>query len=849
MKITPIRQQYLDIKHRYPDTIVFFRLGDFYETFDDDAKLVSDELQITLTSREMGKGNRIPLAGIPYHAVDNYLAKLINRGFKVAICEQLSQPGKGLVERDVIRVITPGTIIEPSLLKDNSNNFLVSLVIGDGYSGIAYIDITTGEFATTQLETGHIGNEISRLQPSELLISEGTDINFLGISATVSPIENIWFNFDDAYQALIHHFGVINLEGFGCEHLPAAVRAAGAILHYLSETQKTVLNHIEKLSTYYISSFMTLDPQTRRNLEIFTNLKIGSQKYSLLSAIDLTKTASGCRLLKMWLGQPLLDITSIMRRQNYVDCFFKNHLIRKKIIGQLSAISDMERLINRVKSEVANSRDLIALSSSLKKVVEIKVIIALIPELGELVRGLRECPGTVKVIDDSIADQIDRKDNLIKTGFSSELDELIKFSKDAKQYLANLEQEERKRTGIRSLKISYNRVFGYFIEISNSNLNMVPENYVRKQTLTNGERFYTAELKEYETAILNSQERISELESTIFKQICQQIALESEQILITSKSVAELDVFTALADTAEKYSYVKPEINDSNSILIKNGRHPVVEQNLGTDRFIPNDTVLDSSDTQIIVLTGPNMSGKSTYLRQVALIVLLAQIGSFVPAESARIGIVDRIFTRIGAQEDLATGQSTFMVEMMETANILNNATNRSLLILDEVGRGTSTYDGLSIAWAIVEYLHNKPKLQSKTLFATHYHELVELAQSLPRVKNYNLIVSEDGGKVIFLRKIMPGGADKSYGIHVAQLAGIPQSVIRRAEEILVSLEDGNKTKSDKNTSGGSEQLALFNNNNQALVEDINKLNIDSMTPLEAITALYSLKRKATEID
>ncbi|MBM4445809.1 MAG: DNA mismatch repair protein MutS [Chloroflexi bacterium] len=856
MPITPLRRQYLKIKQRYPHTIVFFRLGDFYETFDDDARTTARELEITLTSREMGKGQRVPLAGIPYHALDNYLAKLIGKGYKVAICEQMTPPGKGLVERDVIRVVTPGTVVEPGLLTDKSNNYLVSLVIDGDEAGISYVDITTGEFATAQLALSQVSDELERLHPAELLLPENLDGSLLTLPPSVTRLDDYFFDLETAAQVLIDHFAVASLEGYGCAHLPLAVRAAGAIIHYLQENQKSALGQLDHLATYATQSFMVLDAHTRNNLELFTSARWGATSGSLFSVIDLTQTAMGGRLLKKWLGQPLLDIKQLNSRQEAVTWFYQNTLIRRNIMSLLGDIADLERLVNRVRGGIATPRDLVALRSSLEKLAEVKTEI----EGSEgfpawLSSELKPCPDVVSLIERAIVDEPAatlERGGVVRAGFSKELDEIRQASSEAKSYLANLERKERECTGIKNLKVGYNRVFGYYIEVSKSNLESVPESYIRKQTLTGGERFFTPELKEYESLILNAQDRIVELETAIFRQVCQQIAGYGEQILSSAKALAEIDVFSSLAEAAVRHGYVRPELTAEDAITIRGGRHPVVERSLGSGGFIPNDAYLCNKDTQLIILTGPNMSGKSTYLKQVALIVLLAQIGSFVPADSASIGIVDRIFTRIGAQEDLAAGQSTFMVEMVEAANILNNATAKSLIILDEIGRGTSTYDGLSIAWAVAEFIHNHPRLRAKTLFATHYHELVELAGFLSRVKNFNVAVTEEEGKVIFLRKVVPGGADKSYGIHVAQLAGLPASVVHRAEEILAKLEsDQPRQKQAKAVRPKKEsppQLAMFGDKSP-LIEEISQLDVDSMSPLEAITRLYELKRKAKGAD
>jgi DNA mismatch repair protein MutS len=853
MLITPLRRQYLKIKQRYPQTIVFFRLGDFYETFDDDAKTTARELEITLTSREMGKGQRVPLAGIPFHALDNYLAKLINKGYKVAICEQMTPPGKGLVEREVIRVVTPGTVVEPGLLADKSNNYLVTLIIQGDEAGISYVDITTGEFATTQLSASQVSDELERLHPAELLLPESLDGSGLTLPASVTRLDDYWFDLEIAERTLVDHFAVASLEGYGCAHLPLAIRAAGSIIHYLQENQKAALGQLDHLATYSTQSFMVLDAHTRHNLELFASARWGASSGSLLSVIDLTNTAMGGRLLKKWLGQPLLDINQLTSRQEAVGWFYDNTLVRHEVMSLLGGVADLERLINRIRGGIATPRDLVALRFSLEKLAEIKSEIEEVEGLPALLSSdLKPCPDVVRLIEQAIVDEPGatlERGGVIKAGFSDELDEIRKASSEAKRYLANLERQERERTGIKSLKVGYNKVFGYYIEVSKSNLDLVPESYIRKQTLTGGERFFTPELKEYESVILNAQDRIVELETAIFRQVCQQIAAVGERVLSSAKALAEIDVFSSLAEVAVRYRYVRPELTGDDAITIKGGRHPVVERNMGSDGFIPNDAYLCNKDTQLIILTGPNMSGKSTYLKQVALIVLLAQVGSFVPVDSAIIGIVDRIFTRIGAQEDLAAGQSTFMVEMVEAANILNNATPKSLIILDEIGRGTSTYDGLSIAWAVAEFIHNHPRLRAKTLFATHYHELVELANFLPRIKNFNVAVVEEEGKVIFLRRVVPGGADKSYGIHVAQLAGLPASVVHRAEEVLAGLESQPRQKQHKTIRPKKEltqQIPLFGDKS-AIIEEISQLDIDSMSPLEAITRLYELKRKAKD--
>jgi DNA mismatch repair protein MutS len=852
MKETPIRSQYLRIKRQYPQAIVLFRLGDFYETFDEDARITARELEIVLTARGMGKGHKVPMAGIPYHALDNYLARLINRGYKVAICEQMTKPGetKGIVQRDVIRVVTPGTVVEPNLLNSKTNNYLASLVLDEKEAGVAYVDITTGEFAVTQLPLTRLVPEIERLKPSECIVAKSIDLSGLNLTAPVTRLEDYHFEFDAANRILLDHFKVVTLDGYGCAHLPLAVRAAGAIIQYLQDTQKSVLGQLTGLATYSTETFMALDAQTQRNLELFQSSRSGSAAGSLLSVIDLTRTAMGGRLLKKWLGQPLLDISELKQRQDGIGWFVGNSLSRNQIISLLGDIADLERLINRVRSNIALPRELVALRRSLEAIPRLKEGIG----NETLAVELKPCPDVLALITKSIEEEPSSalgEGGVIKTGFAEELDKLRSSSKNAKQYLANLERQEREKSGIKSLKVGYNKVFGYYIEVSQSNLAQVPPEYIRKQTLVGGERFITPELKEYESLILNAQDRIAELETSLFRQVCGQIAGFSQSILALAHAIADIDVLSSLAEVAVRYNYVKPELTTGNEIVINQGRHPVVERTLLSGSFIPNDTNLSNDNTQLIILTGPNMSGKSTYLRQVALIVLLAQTGSFVPASSAKIGLVDRIFTRIGAGEDIAAGQSTFMVEMVETANILNNATPRSLIILDEIGRGTSTYDGLSIARAVAEYIHNHPKLGAKTLFATHYHELVQLAGFLPRVKNFNVAVAEEGSKVIFLYKIVPGGVDKSYGIHVAQLAGLPKSVVHRAHEVLAELETDSRqpsksSRAKKSAETPTLQLPLLGQKSPVL-EELAKLDINSLSPLEALTKLYELQKKSKE--
>ncbi len=851
--MTPIRSQYLKIKRSYPQAIVFFRLGDFYETFDDDARLVSSELEITLTSREMGKGQRYPMAGIPYHALDNYLARLINKGYKVAICEQMGEPkaGKGIVEREVVRVVTPGTVVEPNLLELKTNNYLASIIVEGEEAGIAYIDITTSEFATTQIPAENVPLELERLHPSEVLIPRNAKVPQSWAPAT--QLDDERFELDTARQILLDTFDAGSLEGYGCAHLPLAIRAAGAILEYLGQTQKDALAQINSLATYSTESFMTLDAQTRRNLELFQSGRLGLTSGSLLSAIDLTRTPMGGRLLKKWLGQPLLDVDKLEQRHQAVSCFQSPR--RAEIIGLLGKLGDIERLINRVRAGIATPRELVALRHSLEQVPLLKAVLVEEEELEWLNSELKLCDDIITLISHAVVDEppVTVGDgDVIREGFASELDELRSASSNARKYLADLEKTERDRTGIKSLKVGYNKVFGYYIEVTSPHVHRVPEDYIRKQTLAGAERYFTPQLKEYESLILSAESRISELENAIFRQVCRQVGGWSDRVLGIASAIAQIDVLSAFAEVAARYGYARPELTTDDSIMISNGRHPVVERVLEDEQFVPNDVYLSNKDAQLIILTGPNMSGKSTYLRQVAIIVLLAQIGSFVPADSATIGLVDRIFTRVGLQDDLVTGQSTFMIEMLETANILNNATSKSLIILDEIGRGTSTYDGLSIAQAVAEYIHNHPRLGAKTLFATHYHELVGLAKFLPRVRNFNVAVSEEGGKVVFLRKIIPGGADKSYGIHVAQLAGLPRAVLHRADDVLTELENHTDEKAERSArrrrreKAPAEQLPLLGQTSP-VVDEILAMDVSSMTPLQAITKLYELQQKAKE--
>ena len=862
--MTPIRRQYLRIKERYPDAIVLFRLGDFYETFDEDARLASRELDIVLTSKPMGKGIKVPLAGIPAHALESYLARLIKKGHKVAICEQLSEPSasKGLVERDVVRVVTPGTLVEPSLLEQRTNNYLAAVVVDGENAGLSYVDITTGEFFTTQLPTGQLGLELDRLSPAEVVTPEGEAL-LAGMGGyPVSSIPSAAFERETARRVLLDHFGVSTIEPYGCAHLPLAVGAAGAIVEYLAGTQAPALRELDTLGTYSTEAFMVLDRQTRRNLELFQGGRWDESGPSLTSTLDLTRTPMGARLLRRWIGRPLLDMEEISRRLDAVTFFYGNLARRERTLGHLSKIADLERLVNRVRLGQANPRELVTMKGSLEAAAGLLPLFQEddAPAIAWLADGVPAQDEVVALIAAAVSPDPTGEPgdgNVINEGFSPELDELRLASRNAREYVAALERKERDRTGIRTLKVGYNRVFGYYIEVSNPNLPQVPTDYIRRQTLTGGERYITPELKEYESLIFNARERIEEMERDLYRRVCGQIAERARSVLSLAEGVGLIDVFSTFAEAAFRHGYVRPTISDGEEMDIKGGRHPVVERVMAPGTFVPNDTCLSTGESQLVVLTGPNMAGKSTYIRQVALITLMAQIGSFVPADSATLGLVDRIFTRVGLQDDLATGQSTFMVEMVETASILNQATRRSLVILDEIGRGTSTYDGMSIARSVVEYVHNSPRLGCKTLFATHYHELTQLAGTLPRVRNYSVEVSEEGGEVVFLHRIVPGGADKSYGIHVAQLAGLPRSVVLRAWEVLKDLEgdgrlpapdgtgpDGTGKKAPRKRREAARQASLFPEPSP-VVEELSRMDVSNMTPLEAINKLYELQQQA----
>jgi len=904
-KITPLMKQYHNIKRTCQDSILFFRMGDFFETFYDDAKTVARELNIVLTSREKNKGRNIPLAGVPHHAVEAYISRLIKKGYKVAICDQVEDPkfAKGLVKRELTRIITPGTLIEDSLLKTNDNNYLMSVVLLENKYGLACVDISTGEFSATEGDNTDVGSklntEIIRFKPSECIIPEsmvndsklyGDFVQFASNqNIIISPFKDEAFNQDIAKETLSEHFQVVSLEGIGCQDKPLAATAAGAVLNYLQETQKNQLNYINHLSVYSMSDYMILDAVTLRNLELIRNIRDGSRQGTLVEVLDKTTTAMGSRFLRKNIQQPLLSPEKINERLDAVEEFTNNIFLRQDLREQLAKIYDLERLISRVVYGNANARDLLAIKQSIHIFPQLKDLIAKAdpPVKSQLLKdqknNLPDLSALAATIDAAIMPEppVTITDGgIIKLGYNQELDELKAGNKQAKNWISSLETKERRRTGIQNLKVGFNKVFGYYIEVRKTQLNKVPEDYIRKQTLVNAERYITEDLKDKESIILSADEKIKALEHKLFIELRDKVAAEVESIQNAAHAVAKLDMLIALAEVAVNNSYTRPAINNSDEIKIKNGRHPMVENILATG-FIPNDTHLNCEDKQLLVLTGPNMAGKSTYMRQIAQIVILAQLGSFVPAESAEIGIVDRIFTRVGAFDDLTRGQSTFMVEMLELANILNTATNKSLILLDEVGRGTSTFDGLSIAWAVSEFIHSKAHIGAKTLFATHYHHLNELESVLPGVKNFNIAVKEDKDKIIFLYKVNPGGTNRSYGIQVARLAGLPQEVINRANTILEKIEAENIIDINRRIEGkildkpminlnevkpkispqnmmpinsyepemnssSQKQLKLFTNylEPNPLLEELENIDIKNMTPIQALNKLYELQKK-----
>ncbi|MCK5645285.1 MAG: DNA mismatch repair protein MutS [Anaerolineales bacterium] len=849
-KVTPVRQQYLEIKRQYPDAILFFRLGDFYETFDEDAKVTARELDIVLTSRNIAKGARVPMAGIPHHASENYIGRLIEKGYHVAICEQVGDgPVKGLFPRQVVRVVTPGTVVEPGLLPDENNNYLVAVVLAEDTLGLAYADISTGEFAATTIEShdlmASLRNEITRLNPAEILHSSTFSLDQVW-QGHHTQIEDWRFELDRCTAELERHFKTGTLDGFGLQGQPQAIRAAGVILDYLGEIQPAALSLLSSLSTFSLDEFMILDASTRRNLELTQTLRTGEVHGSLLGVIDSTVTPMGRRLLRQWLGKPLIEVEKINARLDQVEAQYEDGIWRAEVRQALSSLGDLERLTNRTVALLAGPKDLAALREILGRIPELLEILTVhgSTNLDSIVTMIDPCSDIRELLEKSIVDDPPAtlsQIGIFKKRYSDQLDKVVDASSGAREWIADLEAVERERTGIKTLKVGFNKIFGYYIEVTKTKTDLVPEEYIRKQTLVQAERYITPEMKEYESLVLSAEERIREIETDLFRELCNEISTHASRLLQTAKALARLDVVSGLAEVAALNGYVRPQLVEEDVLEIHDGKHPVVEAFLSGVQFVPNDTVLES-DERIWIITGPNMSGKSTYLRQVALIMLMAQMGSFVPARSAKIGVSDRIFTRIGAQDEIHAGQSTFMVEMVEAANILHHATSRSLLVLDEIGRGTSTYDGLSIAWAVVEYLHNHPRMRSRTFFATHYHELTQLSELLPGVRNYNVAVSEEGGQVVFLHKIVPGGADKSYGIHVAELAGLPRSVINRAQEILSTLEA--EARDAKSREEIAVQQLTFLPTTNPLIDELKGLEIDSLAPLEALNKLYEWQQR-----
>ena len=852
---TPLHKQYQEIKQRYRDCILLFRIGDFYETFDDDARLVSRELGIVLTSKPMGKNVRVPLAGVPHHSLERHLRRLIARGHRVAICEQLSdapikgEKGGNLIERDVVRIVTPGTVLEPGLLHNKVNNYLAAFVAMGKRAGIAYADVTTGEFAATELESDAAIAELQRIAPAEILLPRmSQEINSDALPGFATPYRDDAFEFENARHTLLQHFHARTLAPFGLKNWPLATSAAGALITYLRDTQMNVAEQLTRLTSYQTTNFMTLDAQTVRSLEIFEN---NTAAPSLLSALDRTRTAMGGRLFRRWLRQPLLDVAEIVRRQEHVAWFHSHGKDRAELFAAFETVHDLERLSARVRACLASAQELLALGQGLEAIPRVRAILQRDSNrFGALLAAIPLCDTAVGLIRRAIADELSRRSpqtGIIREGFSEELDQLRSMLRDGKTFLAEMEQRERARTGIKSLRVGYNKVFGHFIEVTKPNLHLVPADYTRKQTLAASERYVTLELKEFESLVVNAQERIAELEASLFRRLCGEIGKSREEILTAAGSIAYVDATASLAEVAEVFKYVRPAIVDSPELKIKAGRHPVLERMVEDFSFVANDTELgEDAQAQIALITGPNMSGKSTYLRQTALIVLMAQIGSFVPADAATIGLCDRIFTRIGLYDRLGSGESTFMTEMVETAQILHHASPRSLILLDELGRGTSTYDGLAVARAVLEYIHNHPHLRSKTLFATHYHELTELSQLLPRLKNLFVEIDEEGSDLVFLYKVSPGSAQKSYGVYAAKLAGLPRPVVRRAEELLSHYEahehqTEGRTENEAKGTGAVSASTSGSELTQALLS----LDLDTLSPIEAMTKLYELRRLA----
>jgi DNA mismatch repair protein MutS len=862
---TPLMEQYLKIKAEHKDAILLYRMGDFYETFFEDAVIISKILGIALTKRAHGKSAEVPLAGFPYHALDNYLHKLVKKGCRVAICEQIEDPrlAKGVVKRDVVEVVTPGATLSDKLLENNKNNFLAAIIEDNDNFGFALADISTGEFYVAEIESQQLEEQLNAFYPREVLVKKSTAKPLIDqISKTITTVITLrddWlFNLQYGRERILEHFQTHSLKGFGLQGKSAAIIAAGAVLHYLKENYKAGLAHFTRIQVLNLSQYMVLDDATKRNLEIVSPLRDDSGANTLIGVIDLTKTAMGGRMMRHWLNQPLRNAKHINNRLDIVSDLFADKHLRETLKNLLSGCSDMERIIGKIVTGRANGRDLNALKTALAIVPKIKQSIneSSAKYLKSRFAKLQALPDVVEVIGNAIVADPPlsiTEGGIIRNGYDKGLDELREITQHGKKWIIALQNEERRKTGITSLKVNYNKVFGYYIEVTKTHLDKVPADYIRKQTLVNAERYITPELKEKEEKILGAEERIQNMEYEIFQTLRKKIVERTDKIQQVAKNLAFLDCMYSLAEIAAQKDYIRPDVKDGASLEIINGRHPVVEHFMPPGEvFVENSVKLNPGEEQIWIITGPNMSGKSTFLRQTGLIVFLAQIGSFIPAEKAIIGTVDRIFTRVGASDNLAGGESTFLVEMNETANILNNATNRSLVLLDEIGRGTSTFDGLSIAWAVAEYLHNEVSMRPKTLFATHYHELTELALLYPRIKNYNIAVEEWENNVIFLRKIVPGGTDNSYGIHVAQMAGLPVSVIERAREILTNLEaneltPNHKPRLAKRRAGravDSRQLSLFKEKEPSDVENkLKSIDVNRMSPIEALLKLDELKK------
>ncbi len=873
---TPMMRQYLEIKKDYKDCILFYRLGDFYEMFYDDAVCASKELELTLTGKNCGLEERAPMCGVPYHSVEGYLNKLVEKGYKVAICEQVEDPkhARGIVHREVIRIVTPGTNTNMQALDESKNNYIMSVVYLNGRYGLSIADVTTGDYFVTEVESEQkLSDEINKFVPSEMICNEafymsGIDIEEIRarLNVSISALDAWYFSDETACATLLSHFKVNSVEGLGLKDYPCGTAAAGALLKYLYETQKNTMEQMSAIHPYTTGMFMVIDSATRRNLELVETMREKQKRGSLLWVLDKTKTAMGARTLRSYVEQPLIERTQIECRYDAIEELNSRLIDREELREYLRPIHDLERLITRVTYQTANPRDLLALSSSLKMIAPIKHLLMdfhsrLLLQIQEEMDALEDISALVDASIEEEAPISVREGGILKNGFKDDIDKLREARTNGKSWLAEIEQKEREETGIKNLKIKHNKVFGYYLEVTNSYKNLVPAHYVRRQTLANAERFITPRLKELEDMILGAEDKLVALEYEYFCEIRKTIADQVVRIQRTAKAVAALDVFASLAAVAEENHYCRPSINENGVLDIREGRHPVVEKMIPHDMFITNDTYLDNARSRISIITGPNMAGKSTYMRQTALIVMMAQMGSFVPAKSADIGLVDRVFTRVGASDDLASGQSTFMVEMNEVANILRSATDRSLLILDEIGRGTSTFDGLSIAWAVVEHISNPKLLGAKTLFATHYHELTELEGKLDNVNNYCIAVKEKGDDIVFLRKIVKGGADKSYGIQVAKLAGVPDSVITRAKEIVEELSANDITELVKNLSVKKscakpkkaarldtvdmEQISLFDTvKDDTIIEELRELNISAMTPLDALNKLNELQSK-----